>query len=112
MVATSVVGVLAAANLLLEWRQPVYVMPAAVVFIGAVCALLTILGAIVAARRQIVSPWLAPICVILLLFIAALLVLFAILPAIAVVLIVLNRRAHRVSAGLEPSRNLLPAVLL
>jgi hypothetical protein len=112
MVATSVVGVLAAANLLLEWRQPVYVMPAAVVFIGAVCALLAILGAIVAARRELVSPWLAPICVILLLCSVLLLVPLAILPAIVAVLIVLNWRARRRSAGMEPSRNLLPALLL
>jgi hypothetical protein len=65
-----------------------------------------------AARGLETVGWLAPICVILLLFIAALLVLFAILPAIAVVLVVLNRRARRMSAEMEPSRNLLPASLL
>jgi hypothetical protein len=112
MVATSVVGVLAAANLLLEWRQPVYVMPAAVVVIGTVCALLTILGAFVAARRGLVSPWLAPLYVTLLLLSVLVLFILAIVPAVVVLILVLNRRARRPSAGMKPSRSLLPALLL
>lgn len=112
MVATAVVVVLAVADLLVEWRQPVYVMPDAVVVIGVVCALLASLGALTAARRGLVVPWLAPMCAILVLLSAVLVFVLALLAAIAAVIIAFRLRARRTSAGMVPSGNLLPASLL
>ena len=110
--ATSVLAVLLAIVLGIRWQQPAYVMPFAVVVVGVLCALLTAFGGAMAVLRGQVTPWLAPLVTLILIYgFLAIGVLF-IVPTVLVLLLLVNRRPHRVQVNSTPSSRVGTALLL
>jgi hypothetical protein len=75
----------------------------AVVAVGVLCAVLTGFGRAMAALRGQVTPWLAPLVTLILIYGFLVIGVLVILPAVVVLLLVVNRRLHRVLVDVYPS---------
>jgi hypothetical protein len=110
--ATSALAILLAIVLAIRWRQPAYVMPFPVVAVGGLCAVLAGLGGAMAALRGQVTPWLAPLLTLVFFYAFLVVGVLVILPAVVVVLLLANRRPHRVQVASTLMWPVGPALLL
>jgi hypothetical protein len=103
--ATFALAILLAIVLWMRWQQPAYVMPFAVVGVGVLCAVLTGCGGAMAALRGQVTPWLAPLVTLMLVyaFLSFLVIgVLVVVPTVLVVLLLVERRSRRVEAASTP----------
>jgi hypothetical protein len=110
--ATSILAILLAIVLGARWRQPAYVMPFAIVVVGGLCAVLTWFGGAMAALRGQVTPWLAPLLTLVFFYCFLVVGILVIFLAALVLLIVVNRRSHRVQVASTRSSRVGPPLLL
>ena len=109
--ATSGLAILLAIVLGIRWRQPAYVMPLAIVVVGALCALLTAFGGAMAVLRGQVTPWLAPPVTLILIYGFLAVGVLVIVPVLVLLLLV-NRRVRRVQVVRTSSSRAGSALLL
>lgn len=111
--ATSALAIVFAILLGIWWGQPAYVMPFWVVLVGGICAVLTGIGSVLAARRRQVTPWLAPTVAltVLLGFLAAGVLVLPPLIVVLALLLVVKRRSPRLHMG-TPRRQVSAGLIL
>ena len=109
VLVTSGLAIAAAVNLVQEWRRPEYAMPWWVIVIGVICAVCTVAGGVIAARRHAISAWLVAIAAFLL--VAGLLTFYIIVTLPVVLLGYLIARVVGMRRGKGP-RSRLGATLL
>jgi hypothetical protein len=100
-VGTSALAVLAAVVLATDLTKPAFIMPIWVAVVAAICVVPAVIGGAVAVRRGLITPWVAP-AVVSVLVVASLELFYFVIPVALLLLGLLVVRARRLAAARSP----------